>query len=80
MLFRRVSPRRPLSRPRGAWTLRLVWRRGLVAAIVALVGVSLGVAMVMTLAPGGWTVAKAGMLLELLSVPRPGSDFAPPMG
>ena len=37
-----------------------------VAAIVLLVCVCLGVAMFLTLAPGGWTIAKAVMLLSCL--------------
>src|SRR5260370_41778705 len=46
--------------------LNMLFRRLVVASIVLLVSVGLGFAMIVTLAPGGWTAAKALMLLSCL--------------
>jgi len=51
----------------------------LVCAIVLLVCVCLAIAMVLTLAPGGWTVAKLVMLASCLGA-APWLDFARPTG
>ena len=58
--------------------LNMLFRRLVVASIVLLVSVALGMAMIMTLAPGGWTAAKALMLLSIASARHPGSDFVQP--
>ena len=43
------------------------FRVSLVAGIVALTGAALCYAMVLTLAPGGWTIGKAAMLMSCLA-------------
>jgi membrane glycosyltransferase len=61
------SPDQPIAADVGALARFVTARRvALVCTIVATVSVSLGLAMLQTLAPGGWTLAKAVMMASCL--------------